>query len=268
MRRTLAEIENQIAEKWAASALLAQFDTDSDLSFARILRGLLANILWLHEQIWEDRAEALEARFEGTRTGTPLWYAEQARAFQLGDALILVDGKPGYAVVDESKQLIARAVVNETPVPGELLMKVAKLSAGQTVALTALELEAFAAYMNQVKFAGIHLTLRSVRNDYLTVTATVYRDALVPLSVLRPAVEKAITDYLLGIDYGGFYRESALVDAVQKVPGVKDFIVASSSIRHPNAATQTNPRFYQLYSGAAEVNPETPLLNTLSYIVQ
>src|SRR5690606_22382174 len=87
--------------------------------------------------------------------GTLIWYRQQCFEFQYGDSLTWNGNKYVYAVPNTLKQIIKRAAVVDSG--GQVVIKIAKLSGTTPVPLSAGELSAFDAYINQVKFAGTNI---------------------------------------------------------------------------------------------------------------
>lgn len=89
------------------------------------------------------------------------WYYKMAKAFQYGDQLVLNETTQqyGYAIIDESKQVVKYAAVRDRGTSVQILVSGDKN--GMPVALSNDVLTVFKQYMNRVKVAGVILGITS-----------------------------------------------------------------------------------------------------------
>ncbi|HRF82631.1 MAG TPA: hypothetical protein PL070_21400 [Flavobacteriales bacterium] len=199
------------------------------------------------------------------------WYVEKAKQFQYGYDLTIVNNVPAYDLVDPFSMIVERAAGRENGVI--VLLKVAKLVGGVVTPLEPGELEAFTAYMDAMKMAGTTLNVVSLPADVFNVDLTVFYDPLVLDSagalILQPSVkpvEDAVNNYLSNVPFDGRYRRSALQDAVQAVPSVRDVVVNNLQAKHGLLPYAAVPIHYDAVSGHAKVDPDHPLAATVTYI--
>lgn len=202
---------------------------------------------WLFDQF---RGQ-VEERIAAAMPGTVMWYWNRAVEYQDDEAANLYFAQNGhYETIDESKQIIKFAAVVEE-------YNMVKVKANKTgyAPLTTVQLDQFTAYMERLKFAGVRLSVSSVQSDDLTLSLRVWRDRLLMPSGNDTAVAGAVSDYLNGITYGGVFNKTALIDRLQKIPGVTDVVVDSCVfVAHDGTGTVTDLDGQNYKSIAGHIN--------------
>ena len=165
---------------------------------------------------------------------TERWYAEKAKAFQLGQSLPADTDSYDNTGLSESaiaaSKIIAYAAVVEQ-VSG-IRVKVAKKSGSDLGPLTTPELTAFKAYMQRVKDAGVRLNITSSIADALLLALRIKYDPQVLYATgaridgtSTSPVKDAIKAHLLALPFNGIFSIQKLVDSLQAVEGVLDLSV-------------------------------------------
>lgn len=252
MARTVEAIEAEIIAEKDANAALSVYDNVSATARWRQWVYIIALAFHVLETIFDAIRAEIFAKAEANKAGTPLWYAEQAKAFQFGYTVELINDLPGYATADDAAKIVKRASVNNTANAGEIEMKVAKLdSGGAPTPLTTPELDALRAYFAQVGYAGTLINYVDENADIVDVGANVYYNAQTPAAEMQTALSDAVDAYLAAIDFDGkFYRER-LRDALQAVPNVVDVDITSIAITDFAAVVTANPREHRFSAGYA-----------------
>lgn len=228
MARTLEDIQKEIFTAVAADATLsAKLTSESKVSIWRLLVYIVSFAIYMHELIVEKNAE-------NSRPHTKRWYREQALAYMDGHELIWKDGQFKYDTTGMSDaQIVAAKPVTHVAITeaanGVLIVKTAKLQSGGTDPLTPAVHGRFMSYMGQIKDAGNRLQYINQAADDLRVTITVWVDDLIididtGESLVVPGtfpVEAACREYLNALEFNGAFVKTFLVDAIQKVNGVK-----------------------------------------------
>lgn len=188
---------------------------------------------WLFDQFRKQVDERIAAAIPGTVA----WYWNRATEYQDDEAANVYFSQNGhYETINESKRIIKFAAVVE-----EYNMVKVKVNKTGYAPLTAVQLGQFTAYMERLKFAGVRLSVSSMQSDDLTLSLRVWRDRLLMPSGNDTAVAGAVSDYLNGITYGGVFNKTALIDRLQKIPGVTDVVVDSCVfVAHDGAGTVTD----------------------------
>jgi len=187
----------------SAQTLLSDLTTSSKVAIWRLKFFVLAVGIWTVEKLFDEHVLWIEARAQELIVGTAIWYRVKALEYQHGDSLVWEDPIYKYAAVNEAVKIVKLASVNE--VGGQVLIKVAKLVSSEPAPLSVPELDAFQAYMQKVKFAGVNVACISRDPDFLKVYFHVYVDPLVLNSsgelifnTSSKSVEDAINNYCKG----------------------------------------------------------------------
>lgn len=215
--------------------LLAALTSTSKVAIWRLWAYITAVAIYTHEVLWDLFRAEVQAKADAAIAGTALWYRQQVFDYQHGDTLVYnpATGKYGYAAADEPARIVKRCAVIER-VDGVVAFKVAKLSGGVPVGLSAPEVTALAQYIKKIRFAGTMFTLTSGNGDIIRVQATIYYDGVVPVATITANVKAAIEGYIGALPFNGELLLSRLTDEVQAVEGVVDVVLA-------NVQTKTVP---------------------------
>lgn len=240
--RTIEEIQADMDSVQATFPALTGVDTTSDAGLFKQLRGLFALFVQMLETSWDKFRQNLETDLSKSKVGNISWYVRQAKLFQYGDAIAIINGQVGYLTVDPNKNIISQATMSEDMASGKLSLRIAKKENNRMVPLTENELTAVKEYMSKVKFAGVLLDVLSLEADQVRLVASVKVDrqimaltgTLLSNSTKAPVVE-AINTYLSTLPEESIISNSALTDAIRKIPGVKDCTVTQSFSRRPTA---------------------------------
>lgn len=248
--RTIEEIKTEMAAAQATIPELSELDSSSNMSLFGHLKNMWALLVQMLEGAWERKANEVEEILKNNRVGSALWYAEQAKLFQFGDSVTVINNKVQYREIDPVKQIVKQAVCVEDAVSGRLLIKIAKANGTQLTGLSSEELTAFRAYVNDFKYAGVQVDIVSSAPDQLRLFARCKYDRQVLSNTgtllsdpSQNAVQQAIQSYLNSLPFDGVLSWTGLTDHMQKIPGVLDFVITKTEIA-PNA---TN--FWSEFSG-------------------
>jgi len=236
MARSITDIKAAIIAEMATHSEFNGMSTSATAIWG-IFAFIIASALWIHETLWDLFRTEITNYIADIIPGSIPWYHQQCLNFQYGDSLEFIDGKFQYATIDSTMQIIKRCAVIE--INNGLSIKLAKLDNDVPIALTAPELAAFNAYINQIKYAGTYCSPISYPADQLTLAITIVYDPLVLLDdgslITDPSVkpaEVALREYIAAIVFGGVFNKTKAVDAMQLAEGVKDVIITSAS-GHP-----------------------------------
>lgn len=200
----------------------------SPISLESMLLYAVAAAIHVVEVLFDTLRCEVEDRAENAIVGSVPYYHRMAMNYQHGDALAYNEKTYayGYPVADETKRVVQFAAVRDLGTSIQVL--VSGREGGRPSILPTATLDAFRAYMNLIKMAGVVLEVYSYNADRLRIRAKVQLDPLIfhaNGSRIRDnvrAVEVAIQKYLDGITYGGVFNKTRLVDAIQMVEGVVD----------------------------------------------
>lgn len=176
--------------------------------------ALVGNMMdWFREDV--DTAISRE------RYGHAGWFEEKAKAFQYEDGTDFgLDESTGvYATVAPDARIIRHASCEDNGFGVKL--KVAKGDNGNLSQLGNDELDAFTAYINRLKPAGIPVTVINRAADTLKLDMSVYYDPTIySEAVAADMVKSVIRQYLTDIDFNGQFVTMDMVDRLQAVPGL------------------------------------------------
>lgn len=242
----------------------------SPVSLESLLLYAVAAAIHVLEVLFDTLRGEVEDRAANAIVGSVPYYHRMAMNYQHGDALIYNEKTYayGYPISDDTKRVVKFAAVRDLGTSIQVL--VSGREGGRPSILPNDTLDAFRAYMNLIKMAGVVLEVYSYNADRLKIRAKVQLDPLIfnaNGSRIRDnvrAVEVAVQNYLDGITYGGVFNKTRLVDALQMVEGVVDVELGecSYSIDGTNYHTITGNNFSSV--GGSFVSQD--LTNTITYV--
>lgn len=245
----------------------------SSVSLENIIFFIVAACCHVLESIFELYIKDVDEKISMAVVASVPWYYKMAKAFQYGDQLVLNETTQqyGYAIIDESKQVVKYAAVRDRGTSVQILVSGDKN--GMPVALSNDVLTVFKQYMNRVKVAGVVLSIRSKEADRIVIRAKIYVDPLVinsdgtMISDGSKPVENAINSYLSGIVYGGTFNKTKLTNAILNVDGVNDVELGECSYMEDGGTSYTEIKGNN-YTALGGSFIAEGLTNSLNYVVQ
>ena len=246
MARTIQEINESIINNIRSREELDGLTSGSAAAIWRMIVYVVAVAIAAFENMNDAFRAEIQELVSQLRPHTLRWYQQKALDFQLG--FDLVDGDVVYDntgidpdIVFDSK-IVEYASVSERGTT--LVIKVAQ---GTIRPLSASELEAFTAYINEIKDAGIRIEIISVPADVIRGEIDIYYDPTILDSLGRrldgtfpnPALA-AIQGYTQNIRFNGQFFTSFMGDSLQAVDGVEAYYVRRLEIARdgdPNYVT-------------------------------
>ncbi|RTY93253.1 nucleotidyltransferase [Flavobacterium sp. RSP46] len=249
MARTKTQIKSEITtpfmanEKLAADygfAIGASFDAEFSLvSLENILFEIVALALFIHELFFDQHTKEVNERLANEKAGTKPWYRTMALRFQFGFDLVAdKDYFDNGTATDEQialSKIIKYAAVNEAADSSRVILKIA----GETSGVLSdfddpAQVEAIEAYVNEIRVAGVQVTIINYKADRLYLNLQIKRDALMldengmsKLDANYPVVE-ALQEFMKELKFNGELQLSFLIDKIQMVPGVLDATLISA----------------------------------------
>lgn len=239
MARTIAEIKLELTNNFINNPTVQTsygltpgrtFEQDfSIVSIESILFYVVAFSICVFEQLLDTHKVEIQGLLDTLLPHTSRWYQQKSLAFQFGFNLLVESDKfdnTGASLEDiNTSKIIKYASITEAD--SRLIIKVAKDNNGTIIPLTTTEKNAFTDYMQQIKDAGVRLTILSYQPDLLDINMTVYINPLVMdltgADIINGGypVEEAIKSYLKSLPFNGELIVAHLVDAVQLLEGVR-----------------------------------------------
>lgn len=282
MARTIAEIKKEMTDAYMSNSVIRNIygitgDSDFDAVFSPVsiestLFYIFAATAHVIEQMFDQFKSDVDERIDANVVPTVRWYHSSALAFQYGDSLVYDPEKYQfrYLIHDESKQLVKYVAVKDRG--GSIQILVSGDKGGLPTPLTGDVLAAFKRYMNSIKIAGVILAIQSMQADDIRINATIEVDPMVintdgvRLSDGSKPVITAINNYLKGIEYGGKFNKTKLVDAIQNVAGVLDVELGECRAK-ASSATEYNVIKNNNYTAVAGCFISNSLETSLTYVV-
>lgn len=274
MARTIDEIQAEIIAAKDADSNLATLNSGSVTAIWRLITRVVAKAIVTIETLYDFYKVDVETTLATLKPHTARWYQNKALSFQYGDSL--VEGEDYYdntgVDVDTiaAKKIVSNAAVQDTS--GLLIVKVNKTVSGNLEPLATAEYNAVVSYLQEIKDAGVRISVLSFNADKLKLVVDVYYDPL----ILGPTgarldgssntpVKDAINTFLLQLPFDGTFVKAHLVDAVQAVDGVFVPEVRSClAARYDNSSFSSVDIQYAPYSGFLRIYNDVDL--TLNYI--
>lgn len=258
MARTKAQIKSEITSPFMANETLANaygyivgssFEIGFSLvSLENIIFEIISLAIFIHEQLFDQHKKEIDEKLINQKSGTLPWYRTMALRFQYGFTLVpdhdYFDNGNATPEQIENSKIIKYAAVGELESESRVVIKIAGETNNKLSPITSEEKEAFEkTYMKEVKWAGVQITVINYKPDKLFLEMQIKRDALVlnnqGMSILEATypVNDAILEYMKELPFDGDLRLSALVDKIQKVPGVLDATIVSAQSAWINPVT-------------------------------
>lgn len=218
--------------------------------------------------VWTERKNEIQTIADSAIPGTERWLQKEILKFQYGDVLSFdsVTAKYYYAILDASKQIIARCSITSQGVVSSV--KVAKLVSDSPAPLSGPELTSLKSYVNQIKWAGMKLSVITDDADLLNAPLTIYYNGIVPLADIQAAVEEAYNGYLASLPFNGQYLITGHIDAIQEVPNINDVVPGTVQAKPDGGSYATIVRVYTPAAGYIVKDPAISFATTLTYIAQ
>lgn len=197
----------------------------SKVSIINILFYIFASAAWVLERLFEAHKEEVGARIEEIIPHRAKWYKSKVLEFMKDKTLLPdTDRYDISEMTDEAidaARVVKYATADESRDASILTVKVAGDSGGTRCRLSDETETQLAAYLAEIKDAGVRINLVNKEADTFNCSVDIYYNAmLLPENVQRDC-EAAIRDYIENLPFNGEYTNMALIDTLQSVEGVK-----------------------------------------------
>jgi hypothetical protein len=194
---------------------------------------IIAFVMCVLDNVFDGHLAEMLALFAAQQLHSPTWYQALALRFQYGqDTIPDTDTYANTGLTTDqitAQKIIAQAAVTEvsTATMIGLRVKVVKLVSGVYTQLITAELNAFTAYMNLTKDAGVNIIAQSLPPDGLKNSIQIFYDPLILKSdgsridgTAATPVLDGYNAYLKSLPFDGQYSSIRLANWLQTVPGV------------------------------------------------
>ncbi len=243
MARTIAEIKESITtdfmrnEDVAALYGFAPGDTFtthfSRVSIESLFFYIVACATWVLEQLFDRHRTDIENRIDTIMPHRPKWYRDKTLDFMKDKTLLPDTDRYDTADMDEKEIAAARVVkfaaATENSDTSLLTIKVAGESDGARQPLDTATETQLAAYIAEIKDAGVRIDLVNRTGDIFHCEADIYYDPMLLPEEVENNCREAIRKYVENLPFNGEYTHMALVDELQKVEGTRIVELISAS---------------------------------------
>ena len=249
MVRSLNDIKLAITKSFLASETLVKIygldqnktfeEQFSKVSFESVCFDIVAIAIYVFENILDKHYSDVTQKLTEEKSHTARWYRSKALAFQFGFDLVVDSDEfnnDGYTAeqIDNSK-IGKYAAVVESESDSRLIVKIAGETDGELNRLNEQQVASFKTYMQEVRDAGVKLTVINYEADKLFLDLQINYDPLVLssngqhlINANFPVVD-AIKAYMKELPFNGELVLAHLVDKLQQVEGVLIPTIMSAS---------------------------------------
>lgn len=221
--------------------LIAKKESDSNLDVLNSTSKTAIWRLWLYilayatnvlESLFDKHYSEVTEIITELKPHTMRWYRQKALAFQYGFDLItdsdVFDNGTATDEQIEASKIIKYAAITEATTESRLVLKIAtEDSAGKLAPITSGQESAFIPYIEEIKDAGVAITVINYLPDILKLNLSIYYDPLVLTSTGvsirtgKKPVEEALNEFMKELPFNGELVLNSLIDKLQKTEGVK-----------------------------------------------
>lgn len=239
MARTPEIIQNTLLAEKANKPELAGLTSTSKTAIWRLIIYIMSIAIYAFEVILDKHYSDVTQKLTEEKAHTARWYRSKALAFQFGFDLIVDSDEfnnTNYTTeqVSESK-IVKYAAVVEAENDSRLIVKIAGETDGELNRLNEQQVASFKTYMQEIRDAGVKLTVINYEADKLFLDLQINYDPLVLsangqhlINANYPVVD-AIKAYMKELPFNGELVLAHLVDKLQQVEGVLIPTIMSAS---------------------------------------
>ena len=220
-----------ILQAKAQEPALSELNSTSKVAIWRLWVYIIAVAIWSLEKLFDQHRADIDKRLAELKPHTARWYRSKALAFQYGFELLPDSDKfnnQGHTEeAIEASKIVKYSAVIESKNEGRLIVKIAGEQGDTLQPITDAQKQAFEAYLQEIKDAGVRLSVVNYQPDVLHLQMKIVYDPLVLdsngqsiIHATKP-VETAIKDYLKRLPFNGELVLAHLIDALQQAEGVK-----------------------------------------------
>ena len=287
MARTIEEIQAEMHQIKQSEPALADLNSTSRTAIWRLWIYIVAFCAWTLEMLFDKHKAELITELYQQSPHTARWYRNKALAFLYGFDLKTdydeFDTKNATTQEIEKAKLVKYSAVVESEDQSRLIIKIA--GENQTGELTPIAQEvksSFDYYMNEIRDAGVKLTIINYLPDLLKLNLTIKRDPLVlnenGVNILngKEPVKEAIQAFMKELPFNGELSIQRLEEKILAVPGVLDLVSNNAQTAWIDAERNTYGNYENIYMSKIPVsgyfavnfdnNDEPNTLSTINYV--
>lgn len=269
MARTTREIFEAMVRDKESRAELAGLTSNSDVSVWRMLLWVVAGAIHVAEQLMDAFVADVKQELTMLTPHRADWYAYKATQYVEGKTL-----QPGKDVYDLSgmdegeiarRRVVKYAAAVESSDMSVLYVKVAgEDDGGRRQPLSEESATQVAAYLDEVKDVGVRIKLINQPADQFQCVISVLYDPILSPESIQAAIERTVESYVEDLAFNGEYSNMALIDAVQKIEGVKIAEVRSAQVKVSDGVSKWVDMRYTPMAGYMEAEAVVVMMKPYS----
>ena len=231
MARSIQDIQQLIYAQKAQEPALENLNSTSKVAIWRLWVYIISVAIWSLEKLFDLHRTDTNKRLTELKPHTARWYRSKALAFQYGFSLSLESDKYNNQWLTEEQieasKIIKYSAVAESQNEGRLIVKIAGEQGDTLQPITDVQRKSFEAYLQEIKDAGVRLSVVNYQPDVLHLQMKIIYDPLVldnngqSITKATKPVEEAIKSYIKRLPFNGELVLAHLIDAIQQAEGVK-----------------------------------------------
>ena len=231
MARSIQDIQQLIYAQKAQEPALESLNSTSKVAIWRLWVYIISVAIWSLEKLFDLHRTDINKRLTELKPHTARWYRSKALAFQYGYYLAPDSDKYNNQWLTEEQieasKIIKYSAVVESKNEGRLIVKIAGEQGDTLQPITDVQRKSFEAYLQEIKDAGVRLSVVNYQPDVLHLQMKIVYDPLVldsngqSITKATKPVEETIKSYLKRLPFNGELVLAHLIDALQQAEGVK-----------------------------------------------
>lgn len=236
MARTLSEIYQEARNIRNQRLELTEINNSSKMSVMDAFTWVTSACVWSFENLLDVFKVDVAMDLQDKINGTPAYYANALLKYQHGDRLEMNEEGTQfyYPTIDETKRVVTKVAYSEVShehfYDKDLVLKVATGDEGAYQQIDSDTMTAIRAYMQQISFAGTHMTIVSRKGDILIPKLTVFYDGGVTAGEIYQAIEVSLNDFIAHLSFDGAVYVQKIIDVIQRVEHVTDVYVDEDNL--------------------------------------
>lgn len=231
MARSIQDIQQLIYAQKAQEPALENLNSTSKVAIWHLWVYIISVAIWSLEKLFDLHRTDIDKRLTELKPHTARWYRSKALAFQYGYYLAHDSDKYNNQWLTEEQieasKIIKYSAVVESKNEGRLIVKIAGEQGDTLQPITDVQRKSFEAYLQEIKDAGVRLSVVNYQPDVLHLQMKIVYDPLVldsngqSITKATKPVEETIKSYLKRLPFNGELVLAHLIDALQQAEGVK-----------------------------------------------
>ena len=247
MARSIDTIFNDMVSQKNDTPALSSLTSSSATAIWRLLFYVVAFAIHVHEVLWDEYRSEVNTAIDEMIPHRPKWYRDKTLAFMKDKTLISETDRYDTTGMTEDEieaaRVVKHATANESNQSSLLIIKVAGVDSEdptKRAPIGAAEALQLSAYLQEIKDAGVRISLVNEEPDEFQCEVNIYYDPTKDPLTVQSDCENAIKDYVENLPFNGEFSNMALIDTLQAVDGVKIADLVSSESA-PAATTTFAP---------------------------